>query len=331
MKEKKKKGFTFGFLDPAAIRFVREMQARNWSENTVRGYCFRLQWFVEYLAEHHAEVKSIGAITGEVIAAFQLWMCQRESARGGPFSPSSQRAVLAAVKSFFAFCAVERLIVVDPVRSVAMPKSGRHLPQGVLSPKEMCQLLRAPDLDTCSGLRDRAILETLYSTGVRNAELRRLQLGDVDLERGYLTVINGKNNKDRIVPLGKIAAHFIREYLTRVRPKLVRDAAEQTLFLTLQGKPLAQSTLESLVKTHGDHAHLQRRIFPHGLRHSCATAMLKGKADIRHIQEMLGHESLSSTQIYTHVEIGDLKRVHARAHPREQQLPADTEWDRLGD
>jgi integrase/recombinase XerD len=119
----------------------------------------------------------------------------------------------------------------DPTRGAELPKVGRRLPRGVLSPNEMRRLMRQPDLDTCSGLRDRAILETLYSTGVRNAELRRLTLADIDLERGYIVVINGKNKKDRVVPIGKVAVHFIREYLTKARPKLVRDNKEQTVFL----------------------------------------------------------------------------------------------------
>ncbi|HEV2718497.1 MAG TPA: tyrosine-type recombinase/integrase [Thermoanaerobaculia bacterium] len=324
--EKKKEPFRF--LTEPVERFTAEMHARNWSEHTITGYRYRLQWFVNYLTEHHAEVTTIAEITREVIAAFQLWMCQRETSRGTAFSPSSQRATLAAVKSFFDFSTSERIVLLDPTRAAELPKVGRRLPRGVLSANEMRRLMRQPDLDTCSGLRDRAILETLYSTGVRNAELRRLTLPDVDLERGYIVVINGKNKKDRVVPLGKVAVHFIREYLTKARPKLLRDNKEQTVFLTLQGRPLAANTLETIVSTHGDRAQIGRRVFPHGIRHTCATAMLKGKADIRFIQEMLGHESLSSTQIYTHVEIGDLKRVHSRAHPREQDLPADAEWDR---
>ena len=323
MKEK-----NFLFLSEPVERFTAEMQSRNWSENTVSGYRYRLQWFVNYLTKNHPDVAHITHVTADVIAAFQLWMCKRETTTGKPFSVASQRGVLAAIKSFFDFCSVERIVLVDPFRTIEMPKMGRRLPQGVLSPKEMRQLLKQPNLDTCAGLRDRAILETLYSTGIRNAELRRLQLTDVDLDRGYLTVINGKNKKDRVVPLGKVAAHYIREYLSKARPRLLHDTAEQTLFITLQGRPLAQSTLETLVKNHGDRARIGRRVFPHGLRHTCATAMLNGKADIRFIQEMLGHESLSSTEIYTHVSVADLKRVHARAHPREQDLPADTEWDR---
>lgn len=324
--EKKKQDFRF--LADAVERFTGEMRARNWSEHTIIGYRYRLRWFVDYLTEHRPQAVSITDITRHVIAAFQLWMCQRETARGTPFSPSSQRATLAAVKSFFDFCTSERIVLIDPARAAELPKVGRRLPRGVLSSKEMKRVLRQPDLDTCSGLRDRAILETLYSTGVRNTELRRLTLADVDLDRGYIVVINGKNKKDRVVPLGKIAVHFIREYITKSRPKLLRENAEQTLFLTLQGRPMAANTLETVVSNHGERAKIGRRVFPHGLRHTCATAMLKGKADIRFIQEMLGHESLSSTQIYTHVEIGDLKRVHARAHPREQDLPADLEWDR---
>ena len=140
----------FRFLTPAIDRYTDEMRARNWSENTISGYRFRLQWFANYLTEHHAGVTTIMQITGEVITAFQLWMCKRESDRGGPFSPASQRAVLAAVNSFFDFCTTERIIVIDPVE---LPKLGRRLPRGVLSPQEMRRVMRQPDLDTCGGLR----------------------------------------------------------------------------------------------------------------------------------------------------------------------------------
>jgi integrase/recombinase XerD len=141
-------------------------------------------------------------------------------------------------------------------------------------------------------------------------------------------VLRGKGKKDRVVPLGKVAAHFVREYVSKARPHLVRDTVEETLFLSYEtGRMLAMNSLIDIVKRHAKAAGIAHRAFPHGLRHTCATGMLRGHADIRYIQEMLGHESLSSTEIYTHVEIGDLKRVHTRCHPREQKLPADPEWD----
>jgi integrase/recombinase XerD len=265
-----------------------------------------------------------------MVSAYQLWLCQREhKRRGGTISISTQRSYLNAVRSFFAFAVAERIVLIDPARNVELPKPGRRLPRGVLSPKEMRNLLRQPNLATYTGLRDRAILETFYSTGIRHIELLRLRICDVDLDRGYVTVLKGKFKKDRVVPLGKVAAHFIREYITKARPHMLpqADTPETHLFLSINGTPLASASLYGSFRRLAKLAGLEKRLFPHGIRHTCATAMLRGRADIRYIQQMLGHESLSSTQIYTHVEIGDLKRVHARSHPREIDAPADPEWD----
>lgn len=317
-------------LGPHVDRFTEEMQVRNWSAGTVAEYREHLADFDRFIVERFPSVRAITGITAAMVSAYQLWLCQRENKRrGGTLAPSTQRIHLTAVRSFFSFCVAERIVLVDPARNIELPRVGRRLPQGVLSPKEMRALLRQPDLSTYTGLRDRAILETFYSTGIRHNELRRLRVCDVDLDRGYITVIQGKYKKDRVVPLGKVAAHFIREYLTKSRPHMLRssDSPESALFLSLTGNRIAQPTLYGLIGRAAKRAGLQKRVFPHGIRHTCATAMLRGRADIRYIQQLLGHESLSSTQIYTHVEIGDLKRVHARTHPRELDVPEDAEWE----
>jgi integrase/recombinase XerD len=316
-------------LSDAASRYIDEMRARNWSEGTIAQYTKCFAEFAAFVAKNHEAAQSIRDITPEIIAAYQLWLCKRQSRFGGTLSVATQRAFLVALRSLFAWCAEERIVMLDPTRNLELPKVGRRLPRGVLSPKEMRQLLRQPDLGTWAGLRDRAILETFYSAGIRNSELRHLRACDIDLDRGYLTVIQGKYKKDRVVPLGKVAAHFIREYLTKARPHMLRgaDTPETALFLSIHGRALGCSTLEAIFQKYTKLANLGKRVHPHALRHTCATAMLRGRADIRYIQQMLGHESLSSTEIYTHVEMSDLKAVHARSHPREVELPADPEWD----
>lgn len=303
------------------------MAARGFSKETLRAYRFRLSRFEKYLAQSHPKVKTASEVTQEIVSSFQLFLCKLEKSRGGTLSFATQHALLTALKSLFAFLVAEGLVLVDPTRNLAMPKLGKHLPQGLLSPKEIRLLFRQPDLTTFIGLRDRAILETLYSTGLRNSELRNLKVEDVDLERGYVTVLKGKGGKDRVVPVGKVARHFLSEYLARARPKMLREDADQTLFLSMQKRTLARNTVEDVVRRYAKAAGFKRRVFPHGIRHTCATAMLKGKADIRYIQEMLGHASLSSTEIYTHVSIGDLKRVHRECHPREKDAKEDPEWE----
>jgi integrase/recombinase XerD len=317
-------------LAPHVDRFTDEMRVRNWSDGTIEQYAKALADFERFIVERYPRVTSVAGITDEMVSSYQLWLCQRENKRrGGTLAPATQRMFLNAVRSFFAFCVTERIVLIDPARNVELPRVGRRLPRGVLSPKEMRAVLRAPNLSTYTGLRDRAILETFYSTGIRHMELLRLRVCDVDLDRGYVTVLQGKFKKDRVVPLGKVAAHFIREYLTKARPHMLReaDSPESRLFLSINGTPLAQQSLYGMIHRVAKITGLEKRLFPHGIRHTCATAMLRGRADIRYIQQLLGHESLSSTQIYTHVEIGDLKRVHARSHPRELEVPADTEWE----
>jgi len=326
--EKKKQDFRF--LTAAVARFDDEMRVRNWSPKTIKSYREALDHFAGFIATSFPEVAAPSAVTAEMISAYQLWLSKRENkVRGGTLSIPAQRSLLNAVRSLFVFCATERIVLLDPTRNLELPKPGRRLPQGVLSPKEIRQLLKQPDLHTYTGLRDRAILEVLYSTGLRNQELRRLRICDVDLDRGYVTILEGKFKKDRVVPLGKVAVHFVREYLTKARPHLIRETGtpQSLLFVSQRGGQLGAEALQRMVKSCAERAGIKKRVFPHGIRHTCATAMLRGRADIRYIQQLLGHASLSSTQIYTHVEIGDLKRVHQRAHPREQNIPPDPEWD----
>jgi integrase/recombinase XerD len=187
-----------------------------------------------------------------------------------------------------------------------------------LSVKEAQALMVAPDSNTPTGTRDRAILELLYSTGMRNTELRCLKLSDVDSRRGEVRISFGKGRKTRIVPIGEVAAHFLALYLDNARSHLVRRVDEELLFVSWRGRKLSKGSLTEVVHRYAVKAKIAKKVTCHTLRHSCATHMLRGKADLRYIQEMLGHGSLSTTQIYTKVELSDLKRVHRECHPRNR-------------
>jgi integrase/recombinase XerD len=169
---------------------------------------------------------------------------------------------------------------------------------------------------TTLGLRDRAILELFYATGIRNAELITLRVQDLSLESRQI-VVTGKGNKERAVPLGRIAHTWLLRYLAEARPKLARRYAPDQVFLTRRGRPFARANLCQMVRNRAKSAGLPACTGPHSLRHTCATHLLQAGADIRFIQELLGHVSLSTTQVYTHVDITDLKKVHAAFHPRE--------------
>lgn len=296
-------------------RFVEAMQAWNWSPRTVTGYEQNVRYFIDWLVTE-TDVESLAEVTVATITAYQAELMTAAKKNGEPLAVATQGARIIALKSFFRWLADEGKLLADPAAAVRLPKARRRLPQGLLTPKEAIRLLDSVPTATPLGLRDRAILEVFYATGVRNAELRALQLTDFDTPAETLMVSGGKGNKDRVVPLGPMATAAVREYIITARPALVRDRATTVLFVTKNGRALDGKLVITIVRRHLKRAGITKPILPHRLRHACATHMLRGGADIRHIQRLLGHASLQTTQIYTHVEIGDLKAVHRRFHPR---------------
>jgi integrase/recombinase XerD len=303
-------------------RFVEHMQVLGWSPRTVDGYRSQVRFFLAWL-DRETDVADITGITPEALHAYQTWLYGFSDANGRGLSIATQAARLSVVRSFFRYLVKSDVLLYDPSSSLELPKRKGILPRSVLSKQEMARLLAAPDATTLLGLRDRAMIEVLYSTGIRNAELRALQVYDLDLERGLLRVNQGKNAKDRVVPLGEMASRYLREYLTEARPGLVKGRAggdaEQTVFVSKNGKPLVPLGVLYPLRKHARAAAIERVVTPHTLRHTFATHLLAGHADIRHIQAMLGHASVATTQIYTRVEVTDLKAVHRRCHPRERR------------
>lgn len=209
-------------------------------------------------------------------------------------------------------------ILVNPGASIQLPRRPKRIPRS-LSLKEMQKIMRAVDLSTHIGVRNRTMLEVLYSTGIRAGELQRIKLDDLNLADGWLTVRLGKGGKDRVVPLGKAAIHFLEIYIGESRPVLLSGNQHDFVFVTQYGTPIHYDSVRAVVQQTAKLAGIKRAVTPHALRHTCATLMHRGKADIRHIQQLLGHSRLSSTEIYTKVVINDLKKVHARCHPRERE------------
>ncbi len=200
-----------------------------------------------------------------------------------------------------------------------LPKTEQRLPQEVLSVDEIESLMNAPDITTPLGLRDRAILETFYSTAIRNKELADLQVYDLETERGVLKINSGKGGKDRIVPIGARAIQWITKYTTDIRPTFVAKTNDNTLFVSHRGYPLGRENLSQIVRSHIVAAGIKKKGSCHLLRHTAATLMMHNGADLRSIQELLGHAKLTTTQIYTHVTINDLKRIHESTHPAEKK------------
>lgn len=231
-------------------------------------------------------------------------------ARG--LAPTTIARALVAIKVFCRFLESEGYISSDPTINLESPKIWSKLPE-VLTVSEVEELLEQPDISQSLGLRDRAALELLYATGVRVSELIGLRVSDVNLDIGYLRCF-GKGGRERIVPLGSQACEIIRQYLVSARGSLVKDASQEWLFVNRFGRQLSRQGFWKIIKRYG--SGMAKRITPHTLRHSFATHLLEGGADLRSVQEMLGHSDISTTQVYTHIDRTRLKEIHRRYHPR---------------
>jgi integrase/recombinase XerD len=221
---------------------------------------------------------------------------------------------LAAIKSFYQYLVREHYLEKDPAANLESPKLEKKLPK-ILSIHEVEELLRQPNGFLPTGLRDKAMLELLYATGIRVSELIALNISDVNLDMGYIKCY-GKGSKERIVPLGSIAAKCVQEYMAKGRVKLIRTYDEPSLFVNHHGNRLTRQGFWKIIKKYAQEANITKEITPHTLRHSFATHLLENGADLRSVQEMLGHADISTTQIYTHVTKNRLKEVYDKAHPR---------------
>jgi integrase/recombinase XerD len=254
-------------------------------------------------------------VTLPILERYQRHLYHYRKTNGEPLSFSSQYTELAPLKAFFAWLTRNHIILYNPASELQLPKVVRNLARYILSPEEVQAILAQPDTSTLLGLRDRAILEVLYSSAIRRFELRRLTIYDVDTKRGTLFVREGKGRKDRLLPLGERACRWVNRYLDEVRAQLVTGRDEGILFLTAQGDPLTDDHLSGAVKDYIQRSGVKANGSCHLFRHACATHMLENGADTRFIQALLGHAQLSTTQVYTHVALAKLKEIHTATHP----------------
>jgi integrase/recombinase XerD len=271
-----------------------------------------LPWLFDHLRREG--VRDVRAAREANLVSFLRRMKKWRSRSGDLVTPWTVFGYLTCVRAFFAFLEKKGRVLANPARELLLARPQR-LPRA-LSEEEARRLMAAPPYWGASGPRDRAILEVLYGTGVRVGECVRLDLQDVALREGQLLVRNGKGRKDRMVPLVGQALGALDHYLREVRHALVRDPREQAVFLSAIGTRLSATVLQRQVKQYGKTLGL--RATPHLLRHSCATHLLRHGADVREIQQLLGHRALETTALYTKVDVSDLAEVLARAHPRER-------------
>jgi integrase/recombinase XerD len=271
--------------------------------------------FFSHLRENG--IRDLRAVREEHVAAWARFLAESKNAQGRTYSLATQKSYLALVQRLFRFLFRESVVLQDPTLNLVLP-SWRKLPRALLNQAQSRRLVASPDAFTVRGKRDRAVLELLYGTAIRVGECERLDLRDVDLLRGQLFVRLGKGRKDRIVPVVGRAAAALDVYLRDSRPELVHDPRERALFLTNRGTRLPVKRIQDLVRSHAKAAGITVRVTPYTLRHGCATHLLQNGADVRHLQKLLGHASLKTTAIYTHVAPEDLRRAVEKAHPRER-------------
>ncbi|MDR3593027.1 MAG: site-specific tyrosine recombinase XerD [Negativicutes bacterium] len=279
---------------------------RGLAQNTLESYGRDLRQFQTYLSSGHMDfLKDSNRNT-------ILGYLNNLQTKGRAVSTISRN--LAAIKSFYQYLVRERYLEKDPAAHLESPKLEKKLPK-ILTIGEVEELLKQPNSFLPTGLRDKAMLELLYATGIRVSELISLNISDINLDMGYIKCY-GKGAKERIVPLGSIAAKCVQEYIAKGRSKLVRTYEEPALFVNHHGNRLTRQGFWKIIKKYAQEASINKEITPHTLRHSFATHLLENGADLRSVQEMLGHADISTTQIYTHVTKNRLKEVYDKAHPR---------------
>lgn len=294
--------------------YLKHLDARRLSPSTRALSRLALLRFFSHLRE--SRVRDVRAVRLEHVIAFARTLQQQASKAGSPLSDHTRAAFLARVRAFFGFLEARGILLTSPARALLVP-GVRRLPRCVLSAPMAEKLMNEPDPWSILGKRDRAVLELLYGTGLRVNECARLDLLDVDLKEGTLLVRDGKGRKDRLLPVPGRAQRALDVYLAESRPELAWRN-ETALFVSRYGARTSASSLRTQVRRHARGARLKARVSPHALRHAYATHLLQGGADVRHVQELLGHKRIETTARYTRVEISDLKAMLLRSHPRER-------------
>jgi integrase/recombinase XerD len=288
------------------------MLVSGYSEDTVRARRTALRRFIAWCEER--ALRDPKDITKPILERYQRHLFYYRKADGKPITLGSQFGCLAPLKTFFKWLAKENHILYNPASEITLPKLPKHLPRVILSIQEVEAILREAEPTNPSGLRDRAMLETLYSTALRRMELPGLALYDVDLTRRLVMVREGKGKRDRVVPIGERAAAWVDKYLQEARPQLLVGDAE-ALFLTDYGEPMQPEYVAERVRRYMHFAGIKKPGACHLFRHACATHMLENGADTRFIQVLLGHVDIGTTQIYTRVSIDKLREIHDATHP----------------
>lgn len=294
------------------LAYLEHRQALHYSPRTVGQHKAALTNFADW-----CELRSLSRandITKPILERYRKHLHHTLDRTGKPLTARNQVTRLIPLRSFFKWATRQNYLLYNPASELELPKIGRRLPRATLTAAEAEHVLSQPDTQTMEGIRDRAILEVLYSTGIRRMELINLCLEDVEVSRGVLAVRQGKGSKDRFVPIGERAMIWLQEYIDHVRPNWVIDDHD-SVFLSQNGQALKPDQLTRWVRNYIEQADIGKPGSCHLFRHTVATLMLENGADLRFIQQMLGHVSIGTTEIYTHVSIIKLQEIHSVTHP----------------
>lgn len=300
------------------LKFLDWTAVKNMSKDTVKRRRMALKKFIYWC--HERDLQQPQEITKPILERYQRHLYYYRKEDGQPLTFGSQHAMLSPIKSFFKWLTQENYLLYNPASELQLPKKPRRLPKTILHIDDIELIINQTNAQTDEGIRDRAIIETLYSTGIRRGEATNLTIYDTDVRRKTLMVREGKYQKDRLLPIGERALKWIEKYRLEIRPGYVTGHDNGILFLTDQGEKFRRGTLSGRIKRYITKAGLDVQGSCHLFRHAMATHMLENGADIRFIQAMLGHADLSTTQIYTQVSIEKLKQIHAATHPAREEM-----------
>jgi integrase/recombinase XerD len=298
------------------------MQAQNFSEDTVTTRRSCIGYFIVWC--HERGLDNPAEITRPILERYQRALYHYRKQNGEPLTFRTQNSRLRALKGWFRWMARQNQILHNPASELILPRLENRLPKYILTAEEAEQVLQQPDITTPEGLRDRAILETFYATGMRRMEIANLKLYDIDGDRGAVMIRQGKGKKDRYIPISERALAWIHKYIRDARPALVGGVEDGTVFLTAMGEAFQRSHLTTLVRVYLAKSKIGKMGGCHLWRHTVATLMLENGADIRVIQELLGHAKISTTELYTRVSINLLKQVYLATHPAAHLKPVGT-------
>ena len=302
------------------LTFKEYIGVLNLSPSTIRHYVMHVRLFLEVVS-----IPDIKQITTTIIEQYIVGLYNYRNQVGRPYAVGTISNKICSIKRFFEFLEQSNVIFIDPCEFIRVPKVDKSRIKITLTNSEVKNILNQPNLGTLAGIRDRTILEVFYSTGIRLNELCSLNIYDADLKGGTLRINKGKGGKDRVVPMGKHAVKFLREYIAKVRPQFTqKNQTNHTLFVNKYGGPLRDQVVGIIIREHVKATNIKKHVSAHTFRHSFATVLVKNGADITAVQKMMGHQGISTTQIYIRSLGIDIKKEHKETHPREKDTEKAT-------